>query len=154
MGMTFYRFRSDWQLAGATTTAVYQVLADVQQYPGWWPQVRSVRQIDENSGAMEIRSTLPYTLRVVATREIEDEVALRLRASLSGDIDGWSEWQIRTSEEGCTATFCEEVIAGGRLAVASRTLRPMLEWNHARMMRSGEVGLRRRLSALPSDEPH
>ncbi|SOD73321.1 polyketide cyclase/dehydrase/lipid transport protein [Jatrophihabitans sp. GAS493] len=138
-----YRFRSQWRL-DAPPTAVYAALRDVAEYPRWWPQVRSARQLDDQSGEISCRSFLPYTLRFVATRDVEDPVALRLRARLRGDLNGFSEWIVESrSRVATTATFVEEVTLGSpTLRRVSAVTRPVMVANHSAMMRAGERGLR------------
>jgi hypothetical protein len=65
-----------------------------------------------------------------------------LRATLSGDLRGWSAWQIAANGPGTIATFSEEVHTTGVLRAAARVARPVLEWNHTAMMHGGEQGLR------------
>jgi hypothetical protein len=139
--MGFFSFTSHWRLA-AEPSRVYAALADVERYPHWWPQVRAARQIDEDSGEIICRSVLPYSLRLIARREIEDPAGMRLRATLSGDLSGWSSWHIAPNGSGTIATFTEEVHTTGPLKAAARVARPVLQWNHAAMMRGGEQGLR------------
>jgi hypothetical protein len=139
--MGFFRFQTNWRLASAPSR-VYNTLADVERYPQWWPQVKVARQLDEDSGELICRSMLPVSLRLIARRDIEDADSLRLRATLSGDLIGWSSWQIEPDGKGSIATFTEEVSTTGALKAAARFARPVLEWNHAAMMRGGERGLR------------
>jgi hypothetical protein len=148
----FFRFRSDWHVL-ADPGQIYDALADVERYPNWWPQVRSARRINDQVGELVCRSVLPYSIHLRASRVIEDRDRLQLRARLSGDLTGWSGWQIAAHGAGSIATFTEEVTTSGALRAASRLARPILEWNHAAMMRGGELGLRQYLSAetLPSD---
>ena len=139
-------FRSTWRL-DATPDAVYTALADVEQYPTWWRQVRGGRRLDEASGEIVCRSLLPYDLTFVATRVVEDPSARVLRASLHGDLNGTSEWTITGVDGHCTAVFDEDVEVGSGLLRAAGLLgRPALRFNHDLMMRSGERGLRRHLS--------
>jgi hypothetical protein len=139
--MASFSFRTEWQLP-AEARVVYAALADIERYPDWWSQVRSTRQIDDESGELVVKSRLPYVLRVVATREVEDPQRLTLRARLSGDLTGLSSWQIEAAPTGCTAVFVEEVSTTGVLRLAALVGRRALEWNHAVMMRAGEQGLR------------
>ena len=142
-----YVFRSVWRLE-APAGLVYAALADVEQYPTWWPQVRGGRRIDEVSGEIVCRSLLPYDLTFVARREIEDPVAGRLRANLTGDLNGTSQWTIASTGGATTATFDEDVTVGsGLLRAAGFAVRPALRFNHDLMMRSGERGLRRHLAS-------
>ncbi|SDJ29984.1 Polyketide cyclase / dehydrase and lipid transport [Frankineae bacterium MT45] len=137
-----YRFRSQWRL-DASAPEVYEALRDVAAYPRWWRQVRSAEQLDDESGEISCRSFLPYTLRFVATRDIEDPIGLRLRAHLKGDLNGFSEWNVAAQDPaGTTATFVEEVTLGNpMLRRISAVTRPVMVANHSAMMRSGERGL-------------
>jgi hypothetical protein len=145
-GVGLFRFRTDWRVP-ANPRATYDTLADVARYPDWWPQVLRAQQLSADSGEIVCRSALPYSLRFVATRAIEDPERLQLRATLSGDLSGWTEWQIAPSSNGSIATFIEEVRTAGALKAASFIARPILEWNHTAMMRGGERGLRAYLAS-------
>lgn len=143
--MPDYRFRSEWHLA-AGPDEVYQALVDVEGYPTWWPQVVAARWLDDSSGEVRCRSLLPYELVFVARRVVEDPVKRILRAHLDGDLTGTSEWTVRANGSGTVAVFDEDVDVRKRLArLAGRVARPALTFNHDRMMRSGEKGLRRHL---------
>ena len=143
--MSSYVFRSEWRLA-APPERVYEVLADVERYPDWWPQVRRARRIDDVSGELTCRSLLPYDLTFVMRRVVEDPVRLVLRAELVGDLTGTSQWSLQPHGDGALAVFDEDVSVGsGALRAASRLLRPALRANHDLMMRAGERGLRRHL---------
>ena len=140
--MSSYVFRSEWRLA-APPERVYELLADVETYPRWWPQVRRARRIDDGAGELTCRSLLPYDVTFLMRRVIEDPAALVLRAELSGDLNGTSQWTIRADGADCLAVFDEDVAMGsGTLRAASRFMRPALRFNHDLMMRSGERGLR------------
>jgi len=145
--MSPYVFRSEWRLA-APPAAVYDVLADVESYPEWWPQVRRARRLDDVSGELTCRSLLPYDLVFVMHRELEDPAGRVLRARLSGDLNGASQWTVTPDGAGSRAVFDEEVTVGsGTLRTAGRVLRPVLRFNHDLMMRAGERGLRHYLRA-------
>jgi uncharacterized protein YndB with AHSA1/START domain len=142
-----YAFRTQWRIA-ASPDRVYAALADVSTYPQWWPEVRETEQLTETSGRVRCRSLLPYDLVMVLTREVEDPVERVLRAHLDGDLIGTSEWRVRADGDGSLATFDEDVAVGkAAVRMAGRLARPILTYNHDRMMRSGERGLRRRLGA-------
>lgn len=143
--VTFFRFEDVWTLPGPASRA-YEVLADVARYTDWWPQVRRARQLSADTGELIIRSVLPYSLRVVIRPEIEDPERLLLRAALTGDMVGWSSWQISPSTHGCTGVFTQEVTTKGLLNVVASVARPLLEWNHAIMMRNGQRKLQTYLS--------
>ncbi len=137
----FYRFRTSWQLHSSPLD-VYGALEDIQNYPSWWPEVRSVRQIDDESGEVLCRSLLPYDLRFVIRQSRRDSVANVLEASMTGDLEGFSRWTITETPSGSNAVFEEEVVANKellrRLAVVGR---PAFRINHTLMMRHGNRGL-------------
>jgi Polyketide cyclase / dehydrase and lipid transport len=141
-----YRFRSEWRIA-ADPDRVYATLADVASYPSWWPQVHSARKLDDVSGELRCRSLLPYDLVFVARREVEDAKGRILRATLDGDLTGSSEWRVTPDGAGTLAVFDEDVVVRKALIrLAGPVARPALRFNHNRMMRGGERGLRHHLS--------
>jgi hypothetical protein len=122
---------------------VYAVLADVETYSDWWPQVRRTRRIDEVSGEVVCRSLLPYDVTFVMHQEVRDPETRVLRARLDGDLTGTSQWTITADGGGSLAVFDEDVAVGkAMLRAAGRLLRPALRFNHDLMMRAGEKGLR------------
>lgn len=141
-------FRSQWLLP-SPPQRVYDVLADVETYPLWWPQVRKARRIDEASGELTCRSLLPYDLVFRMHQEVRDPELLVLRASMAGDLNGTSQWTITADGEGSSrAVFDEDVSVGsGLVHAAGRLFRPALKFNHDLMMRSGEKGLRKHLAS-------
>jgi hypothetical protein len=141
-----YTFRSQWRIA-ATPDRVYAALADVATYPSWWPEVHEARLLEDGAGELRCRSLLPYDLVFVARREIEDADRRILRASLSGDLTGTSQWTITGDDGATTAVFDEDVVVGKALIrLVGPLARPALRFNHDRMMRAGERGLREYLS--------
>ncbi len=140
MSAADYEFTSDWWL-GADPGLVYDVLADPIGYPLWWPSVRKVEQIGPGSARMLCRSTLPYTLAIVTTADVVDPQRRVLKARLTGDLVGWSSWQICAAPDGTRALFGQQVRLTGRLGWVSTSLRPVFNWNHERMMAVGHRGL-------------
>lgn len=147
MDWNHYRFRSLWSLP-APPADVYAVLERAEEYPRWWPQVRSVIRLDEDTGILTIRSLLPYALTFTARGTRRDPGARVLETVLSGDIDGWARWTVTADGTGTLARYDQEVEVRKpllrRLAVPGR---PVFRANHRLMMRSGRRGLRRRLAA-------
>ena len=137
-----YVFRSEWRL-DAPAQRVYAALLDVAAYPTWWPEVRSAKETGTHSGELRARSMLPYDLVFHLERDIEDPVNHVLRAKVSGDLIGTSQWTVAPDGDGCIAVFDEDVHVGKAAVRAAGLLaRPALKFNHDRMMRSGERGLR------------
>jgi hypothetical protein len=137
--MRHFDFAADWVLPVAPAR-VHEVLADVEHYPDWWPQVVGCLKLAENEGVVLCRSSLPYTLELhVALLRRTPEV---LESSLSGDLDGWVRWRTVPEGEGCRVHFEQSVdVAGGLLGLASYVARPVLVWNHRRMLDGARRGL-------------
>jgi hypothetical protein len=139
-----YRFRNDWSLP-TPRHDLFEVLADVGGYPTWWPQVRAVARVDEETARVVARSLLPYSLDLVLTRAVEDRAAGVLEARIHGQLDGWSRWTLRSSGSTTAVCYEQEVEVRGRLLrTASSVGRHVLVANHAWMMRGGRRGLLRR----------
>ncbi|MCX4662699.1 SRPBCC family protein [Streptomyces uncialis] len=138
-----YRFLSRWDLP-APPDAVFAVLERAEDYPRWWPQVRSVTGSGTSGtgGTGRFRSFLPYELVVTATETRRDRAAGVLEIAMSGDLDGWARWTLRPGGAGTIARYEQEVevrkpLMRG-LAVPGR---PLFLLNHAWMMRGGRRGL-------------
>ncbi|MGK4580605.1 SRPBCC family protein [Kitasatospora sp. HPMI-4] len=146
MDPNHYHLRSVWRLP-AEPALVYRALADVARYPQWWPQIRSVRQLDEHSGELAIRSVLPYVLRITIREQRRDAAAGLLQAELGGDLRGWSRWQVGPGGPGTLVLFEEDVRPAKPLMRRFAPIaRPLFLTNHAAMMRAGQRGLRAYLS--------
>lgn len=141
-----WQFRRDWVVAAAADD-VYAVCADLDGYPAWWPEVRSIERLDEDSGLARIRSVLPYTLQLRMTRELQDPVERRLRTALAGDLTGWAEFHISPVGEGESAVaYRQDVeVTAPLLRRLEHLLGPVMRSNHTLMMRSCERGMTRTL---------
>lgn len=148
-----FRFASTHRV-DAPRAAVFEVLRDAEHWPQWWPQIRSVTPYDDTHGSTEIRSVLPLTLHLELATELVDPESGVLRATLTGDLVGWSQFALRADGTDRTLLdYTQEVdisLPGpaGRLA-AWPVARPVLLANHAAMMRAGMRGLARAATARP-----
>lgn len=140
-----FRFASSHRV-DASRESVFEVLRDAERWPQWWPQIRSVTPYDDTHGRTEIRSVLPLTLRLELTTELVDPESGVLRATLGGDLTGWSQFAVRADGPELTILdYTQEVdltLPGlvGRMATWT-IARPVLLANHAAMMRAGMRGL-------------
>ena len=100
------------------------------------------RKIDDDTALVVCRSVLPYDLELVLTA-VSREVDL-LEVQIEGPIRGYARYHLVETGPGVTSLhFEQEVRAESRLMVlASYVARPLLVWNHHRMMRGSEQGLR------------
>ncbi|QEV63566.1 polyketide cyclase [Streptomyces spectabilis] len=136
------RLSGTWRAPLAPDT-VYAKLADVGNYPAWWPAFRSVRRTGERECEVVIRSALPYALRATLTAVAEDPVAHVLEAALDGDISGSVRWVVAPDgHHGCVATLTQYVTV--RKAALRRWMplaRPVFRVNHALAVRGGQRAL-------------
>ena len=138
-----YRFDGEWRVDGSPDT-VAAVLADLGRYPAWWPQILAVASLGPDDARVLCRSTLPYTLDLVLTA-VRRETRV-LETALSGDLTGLVRWTVAGERDGSRLRWEQEVTVTGLLAVASYAARPLLAWNHRRMMAGGIAGLRREVA--------
>jgi hypothetical protein len=98
------------------------------------------------------RSVLPYSLELVLHAVRRDPT--HLETTLTGDLEGVVRWHLTDlgpSEIGLQTRmdFEQEVQVTGRLLrMASRAARPLMVWNHERMMRGCLAGLNARLGQM------
>jgi len=141
--MRGYRFHEAWHVPHPRAQ-VQRVLADVERYPEWWPQVVACARVSSTSGIVVCRSELPYTLELRLT-ELRREPDV-LETSVDGDLVGRVRWRLDERDGGTDLSFEQEVVVGTpALALASYLGRPLLRWNHARMMAGCRAGLADRL---------
>jgi uncharacterized protein YndB with AHSA1/START domain len=144
----FYQFRSEWQLS-APPEDVFRALAELDDYPTWWPEVRTVRRRSDDARQLTCRSVLPYDLDFTIRQSTRDRHAGILEATLHGDLVGFSRWTITTSPGGTLAVFDEEVIATkGLLRRLALIARPAFKANHSLMMSHGRRGLTAYLAGM------
>ena len=142
MGRTF-RFAEHWTM-GAPPSAVHEVLHDLEHYPEWWPQVRAVAKVDDDTARVVCRSALPYSLDLVLTAVHREPELLETR--IDGDLVGEVRWRLAASGHATRLEFEQEVEVGSwPLALASYAAGPVLRWNHHRKMAGCREGLTLRL---------
>jgi hypothetical protein len=148
MDWTHYRFHARWSLP-APPAVVYPALERAEEYPRWWPQVREVRRIDDTTGVIGIRASLPYTLTFTASEVRRDSGAGVLEIAMTGDLEGWARWTLMADGSGTLARYEQEVDVNRpllrRFAVPGR---PVFRLNHTLMMRAGRRGLLAHLEAV------
>ncbi|KAA1422037.1 polyketide cyclase [Nocardioides humilatus] len=141
-----YSFSASWVTA-APLDEVAATVVDLEHYPDWWPQVQAVAKLGPDTARVLCRSALPYTLDLVLDAVRREPPVLEV--AVSGDLDGWVRWTLSPVDGGTRTDFAQEVSVDGALAAASLIARPLLRWNHHRMMAGCESGLRARLEGNP-----
>jgi len=145
-----YEFRNRWAVDAAPDSA-YLVLAALDRYPRWWPEVREVTKVSDQAYQVRARSLLPYDLIFVTHQGTRDPVNRVLEARLTGDLEGVSRSTITPAPNGAGADlrFEEDVVANKALLRRLAPIaRPAFRANHALMMRHGERGLRTYLAGF------
>ncbi|WP_338675488.1 SRPBCC family protein [Streptomyces sp. SCSIO 30461] len=137
-----YRYRSLWRLP-APPARVYAVLERAEDYPLWWPQVREVSLLGDDSTAARFRSLLPYDLVVTARGGRLDPESGVLEVRMAGDLVGWARWTLTPSADGGTRARYEQEVVVQRPLMRRLALigRPAFRANHVVMMRAGRRGL-------------
>ena len=133
-----YVFAETWELP-MPTEAVRDTLVDLERYPEWWPQVRAVAKLGEDDALLVCRSVLPYDLEIVLHAVSRDLPTLEV--GIGGDLDGFARWTLTPAPSGSRMVFEQEVVVRGLLGLASVALRPVLAWNHRKMMLGCRQGL-------------
>ncbi len=146
-----YRFEGTWHVPHPIAE-VADTLLDLEHYPAWWPEVVAVARLGPDDARVICRSVLPYSLDLVLHAERREPPVLE--TSVSGDLRGVVRWRLSAPTVGSTRMeFEQEVDVSGALALASYVARPLLRWNHHRMMVGCIAGLERRLAeTAPSPE--
>lgn len=142
MGINTYRFRDTWFIA-ASPPSVFAAVIDLSSYPRWWPDVRSVDRVDEDTAELVCRATLPYRLVLTMRRAEQDAPAGRLRVDLAGDLEGTLAALVIGQATGTRLDITQHVMARKPLLRHLAPMaRPLFRANHALMMRRGHFGLR------------
>lgn len=140
-----FAFHHRWTLP-VPPAVVLDRLLDLQDYPRWWPQVRRVERVDDDTSRVLVRALLPVPLHLVLAREAVDRAGGRLRVGLAGDLEGYAAVRVVPAPAGSLLAWDQEV------RVVQPVLRRMtgpapgrwaLRANHAGMMRSALRGLSR-----------
>lgn len=143
---------SHWRLQ-APVERVWAALCDPAGWPQWWPSVRQVSTLREGGpgGVGSLRrihwsTRLPYRI-VIEVEAVESVRHQRLRSRSHGTFDGEGLWLLR-ADGSCTDVTCVwRVRLGTRwMRWSAPLLAPWFRWNHDRVMRAGEAGLRRLLA--------
>lgn len=147
MPLNDYTFRDLWSVRAAAAR-VFDALVDLANYPAWWPDIRSVTRVDDDTAEVRCRAVLPYALTFRLHRAVEDPDAGHMRVDMTGDLEGYVQ-----------GVVAEHRTAGALLAISQRVVvnkpllrafapvaRPLFRANHAMMMRRGQRGFRQYLT--------
>ncbi len=143
-----FHFVSSWRVA-APPAAVWEVLADVDGWPRWWPGIESARIQEGAAGTgartaiVVVRSPLGYRLRFTL-ESTRSEAPHRSTFTVTGDLRGRGFWAVRPdAEAGVTPMRIGWCVVSDRRLV--RLLAPLAPWAHQRIMAAGGAGIALRL---------
>jgi hypothetical protein len=154
MPLNDYHFITHWAIPGATREEVYDIIADVEALPHWWPSVYRDIQPVPNSGDADgigkafdlyTKGWLPYTLRWRLTvQEVKPPNGSTIGAS--GDFNGRGIWRFLQTADGVDVMFDWKLTADKPLLKwLSPLLKPAFAANHHWAMEQGRVSLLREL---------
>ena len=145
-----YRFDNVWSVETAAAR-LFGALVDLASWPAWWPDVRVVDRVDDDTAELTCRSTLPFALVFQVHRAEQDEQAGRLRVELTGDLEGYCVGVVAPERPRRTRLLISQqvVVNKGLVRLLAPVARPLFRANHAAMMRRGQRGLRRYLAGRP-----
>jgi hypothetical protein len=153
VGFNDYRFRNVWSVP-ADTARVFDTLVDLLNWPRWWPDVRAVHQLDDDTAELTCRAVLPYALTFRLHRAEQNAGTGLLRVDMTGDLDGYCEAVVSGNGHGSRLAVDQGVaVTRPLLRALAPVARPLLIANHAAMMRRGQRGLRAYLSPRVQDRP-
>ena len=143
MSLNDYRFRDLWSVR-ATAARAFDALVDLASYPDWWPDIRSVTRIDDDTAEVVCRSTLPYALTFRLHRAVEDPDRGRMRVDMTGDLEGYVQGIVAEhGKVGALLAISQRVVVTKPLLRAlAPVARPLFRANHALMMWRGQRGFR------------
>lgn len=148
MPLNDYSFRSLWSVRAATAR-VFDTLVDVANYPAWWPDIRAVTRVDDDTAEVTCRALLPYALTFRLHRAVEDAAAGRMRVDMTGDLEGYVQGEVAAHRDaGALLAISQRVVVTKPLLRAlSPVARPVFRANHAVMMWRGQRGFRAYLTS-------
>jgi uncharacterized protein YndB with AHSA1/START domain len=143
---------SHWQIP-APVDRVWAALVKPEAWPTWWSGVRSVRTLRPgDAGGPGAVHRIHWSTRlpcevVIDVETVEALPNERLRERARGQHRGERIWLLRAAGDltDVTCVWRVELTQPGMRWLAP-VLAPWLRWNHAAVMRAGEVGLTRYLA--------
>jgi uncharacterized protein YndB with AHSA1/START domain len=148
-----YRFTTRWLLS-QPIEKVWDTIYDAGRWPEWWHGVERVheleRGLEDSIGTLWCctwKSVLPYRLTFdMRVTRVERPVALDGVAR--GDLTGEGRWRLFSGSQGTLVRYEWDVATTGVwMNLFAPIARPLFSWNHDVVMRSGGIGLARRLQA-------
>jgi hypothetical protein len=146
-----YSFTTHW-LLDADIGPVWDCIMAVEQWPEWWPAVRTVTPLQPggSDGVGKVtrftwRGCLPYRL-TFDMRVAEVVRHRRLGGIASGELQGTGVWHFDPIPDGTYVRYDWRVrTAKPWMNLLAPVFEPAFRWNHDHVMATGGAGLARRL---------
>jgi hypothetical protein len=138
-------FSDRWLLA-ADPTRVWAVVRAVEDWPTWWPSVRSVAPVPAAPGGgptwrFTFGTRLPYTM-VFDAEVLRDDPMVGVETRVSGRVEGHGSWAVQPVEGGSEVRFDWSVRPTLRwMRLLSPVARRVFAWNHEALMVEGGAAL-------------
>jgi hypothetical protein len=118
----------------------WSLISDVSNYRNWWPWLRvfdAAALAPGEEWRCEVQPPVPYLVRFRVV--IEDvETAVRVRASVLGDVVGTATLRMEDTPNGCLATLDSSLAPGNTaLRMVSRFAGPIARFGHDWVLDSG-----------------
>lgn len=148
-----YSFSSNWKIK-ASIEEVWCAIYESEQWPQWWPNVVSVRELQKggendigNIREYKIKSPMLYTLTFSLQLTEKTEYQF-LQGNASGELSGVGNWRF-TENAGVTHIQCNWKVSTniGWMNKLAFLLRPAFAFNHSVVMKNGAKALSRLLNA-------
>jgi hypothetical protein len=160
MAKNDYCFLDEW-LIPHPISDVWERLYRLLEYSEWWGQCwLRVKLLTEVTGdglgaktEVLARGRLPYRLRLIL-EATKIEPPHKISVSARGDLVGTGTWSL-SEAEGATRVHFEWIVRAKKpvIRLLSPVIKPVFEWNHRWVMRTGEAALKRLLSNHSNDLP-
>jgi len=142
-----------WRI-GASLGDVWDAVVQPAFWPQWWRGLEEVAELERgdadgihNRQRFIWKGALPYRL-VTEIKTIRLEPMVMIAGEASGDVAGLGVWRF-TCQDGVTVVRYEWQVraASPWFWVLANAARPLVRWNHGKIMEWGAHGLARRLGA-------
>jgi hypothetical protein len=153
MPSSVYSFVTHWVI-DAPVGRVWDELHALTDWPSWWRGVIAADRLEAGDAAglgayyrLVMKSALPYRLAFnIRTTRLQRPTTIEAHAD--GELTGVGLWTLTPKGAGTAVRYDWNVEASKPwMRALAPVARPIFEWNHDVIMKWGEQGLRRRLSA-------
>jgi uncharacterized protein YndB with AHSA1/START domain len=153
MAVTEFELVTTWTLA-APPIAVWDALVNPEQWPTWWRAVEKVELLEPGDASglhayrrFTWRTALPYRITFNMRTELIEPLAI-IEGRADGELNGTGRWTLAPAGDGTQVRYdwIVEVDKPWMRALAP-LLRPVLTWNHNKVMEWGREGIERKLAA-------